>query len=54
MLQEIHQARILEPNAGILSSIKTSTTMRRFYYLRGVIACDRKFCFALLRRRADT
>ena len=53
-LQEIHQARISEPNAGILSSTKTSTTMRRFYYLRGVSACDRKFCFALLRRRADT
>ena len=38
----------------VLSSTKTSSASERVYYLRGVSACDRKFCFALLRRRADT
>jgi hypothetical protein len=38
----------------ILFSTKTSRVIERVYYLRGVSACDKDFCFTLLRRRADT
>jgi hypothetical protein len=54
MLKEVHQARTFARGVTIPSSTKTSSAIERVYYLRGVSACDRKFCFALPRRRADT
>jgi hypothetical protein len=54
ILKEVHQARTFARGVTIPSSTKTSSAIGRVYYLRGVSACDRKFCFALPRRRADT
>jgi hypothetical protein len=54
IFKEAHEAKIFTAGVRSLPSTNTSSASERVYYLRGVGACDRKFCFALPRRRADT